>query len=139
MLHVLCAAIGLLVGLQAPPADKNLSVVVQEISRTGATASGQPIDPPAGAEVITSIYTIAPGAVLPDHKHRFPRYAYVLAGRLQVTNAESGEVFTYEAGAFIVEMIDTWHRGSNIGSEPVRLLVIDQVERGSSNTIVKTP
>jgi len=28
MLHVLCAAIGLLVGLQAPPADKNLSVVV---------------------------------------------------------------------------------------------------------------
>jgi len=25
MLHVLCAAIGLLVGLQAPPADKNLS------------------------------------------------------------------------------------------------------------------
>lgn len=62
---------------------------------------------------------------------------YVLAGRLQVTNAESGEVFTYEAGAFIVEMIDTWHRGSNIGSEPVRLLVIDQVERGSSNTIAR--
>ena len=139
MLQGLCTALGLLVGLQGPSADQKPGVVVQEISRTGVTASGGPINPPAGAEVITSVYTIAPGAVLPDHKHRFPRYAYVLAGRLQVTNAESGEVFTYEAGAFIVEMIDTWHRGSNIGSEPVKLLVIDQVERGSSNTVVKTP
>jgi quercetin dioxygenase-like cupin family protein len=77
-----------------------------------------------------------PGAALPVHEHRSPRYAYVLSGRVELTG-DDGRVSAYEAGAFIVEMGDTWHRGSNPGDEPARLLVIDQVEPGTSNTILR--
>jgi quercetin dioxygenase-like cupin family protein len=141
MIHVLCAAIGLLAGgMQASPADHHLEVVVEEISRSRTTATGQEIEMPRGAaEVIASVYTIPPGAALPVHKHPFPRYAYVLSGTLQVTALESGEVFTYRAGAFVIEMRDMWHRGSNPGDELARLLVIDQVEPGASNAILAPP
>ena len=38
---------------------------------------------------------------------------------------------------FIVEMIDQWHQGSNIGADPVKLLVIDQIEAGAQATVLK--
>lgn len=137
MFQVLCAAIGFLIGMQVPVADSNLAVVVEEISKSRTTVTGQRIElPRRGVEVIASIYTIPPGATLPVHKHRFPRYAYVLSGRLEVTAVERGQVFTYETGAFLIEMMEVWHRGSNPGKEPLRLLVIDQVEPGVSNTIL---
>jgi quercetin dioxygenase-like cupin family protein len=113
-------------------------VVVTPLASTTVTATGQPITlPQQNAQVLVSIYDIPPGAALPVHKHPFPRYAYVLAGALQVTSAETGKSQTYTAGNFIVEMIDQWHQGSNIGSEPVKLLVIDQVEEGSQNTLLR--
>jgi hypothetical protein len=34
-------------------------------------------------------------------------------------------------------MIDQWHQGSNIGADPVKLLVIDQIEAGAQATILK--
>ena len=46
------------------------------------------------AQVVVSSYEIAPGAVLPVHKHPFPRYAYVQAGHLRVTNNDTRTGFT---------------------------------------------
>ena len=68
---------------------------------------------------------------------RYQRYAYVLQGTLQVTDVENTRSFEYKAGDFIVEMVDGWHYGANNGNGPVRLLVIDQVEKGKANTIVR--
>ena len=42
------------------------------------------------ATIVVSIYEIAAGAILPEHKHPFVRYAYVLTGTLRVTNTETG-------------------------------------------------
>ena len=84
-----------------------------------------------------SEFTIAPGATLPVHKHPFPRFAYVLEGTLSVTDQDTGQTFTYKAGDMIVEVIDQWHFGTNIGQSPVRLLVIDEVEGDQPNTILK--
>lgn len=113
-------------------------VIVTPLASTGATAAGQPIVLPAkDARVIASIFEIAPGATLPVHKHPFPRYAYVLAGQLRVTNVETGASTEYATGDFIVEMVDLWHQGSNTGSETVKLLVIDQVEGDSQHTILR--
>lgn len=137
MTEIVCLALISLPLLQAPLSPPG--VTVQEITRTATTAIGQRIDLPAdGAEVIASIYTIAPGASLPVHKHRFPRYAYVLSGRVEV-RTEDGTVFTYQPGAFVVEVVDVWHRGASVGTEPARLLVIDQVEPGTSNTLRREP
>lgn len=113
-------------------------VVVTPLASTTRTVSGQPITlPQKNVQVLVSTYEIAPGAKLPVHKHRFPRYAYVQAGTLEVTNVETGESTTYRTGDFIVEMIGQWHRGTNIGADQVKLLVIDQVEEGADNTLLR--
>lgn len=113
-------------------------VVVTPLASATTTAAGQPITlPQKNAQVLVSMFDIPPGAKLPVHQHPFPRYAYVLAGTLQVTNAETGESNSYKTGDFIVEMIGKWHQGANLGTEPVKLLVIDQVEEGTQNTILK--
>ncbi|TGT42373.1 cupin domain-containing protein [Mesorhizobium sp. M8A.F.Ca.ET.165.01.1.1] len=110
-------------------------VVVTPLASRTTTASGQPITlPQKNVQVLVSTYDIAPGATLPVHRHPFPRYAYVQAGKLKVTNVETGNSNTYKTGDFIVEMIGQWHQATNIGDGPVKLLVIDQVEEGAKNT-----
>jgi quercetin dioxygenase-like cupin family protein len=113
-------------------------VVVTPVKTTTITATGQPLVlPRENVEVTASIYDIAPGATLPVHKHPFARYGYVLAVTLKVTNVDTGKSDVYETGDFIVEMIGQWHQGSNIGVDPVKLLVIDQIEAGSQATVLK--
>ncbi|MER8708517.1 cupin domain-containing protein [Mesorhizobium sp. M0018] len=113
-------------------------VVVTPLASRTETASGQPITlPQNNVQVLVSAYQIAPGATLPVHKHPFPRYAYVEAGTLQVTNVETGKSNTYQTGDFIIEMIGQWHQATNVGADPVKLLVIDQVEEGTKNTVLR--
>ncbi|UVK45780.1 cupin domain-containing protein [Mesorhizobium sp. AR07] len=110
-------------------------VVVTPLASRTTTASGQPITlPQKNLQVLVSTYDIAPGATLPVHRHPFPRYAYVEAGRLKVTNVETGNSNTYKTGDFIIEMIGQWHQATNVGDTEVKLLVIDQVEEGAKNT-----
>jgi quercetin dioxygenase-like cupin family protein len=119
----------------APPTPP---VVVTPLLTTSVTASGQPIVlPRKDAQLVASIYDIAPGAVLPEHEHPYPRYAYVLAGTLRVTNTDTGRSDTYGPGAFVPEAVGQWHRGASVGGEPVRLLVIDLVEKGRGNVVVR--
>ena len=69
---------------------KNISVA--ELLSTTVTSSGQPILlPQKDAQVVVSIYDVAPDATLPVHKHPYPRYGYVLSGELRVTNMETGQ------------------------------------------------
>ena len=125
------------VNLDAVTAAKP-SVTVRPVLSAMTTASGQPIVlPQKDAQVIVSTYEIAPGAVLPVHKHPFPRYALVQAGSLRVTNADTGKSDDYKPGDFIVEVVDQWHYGTNTGADAVKLLVIDMVEHGRPNTVLK--
>ena len=125
-----------LTGILDVAADDVPQVKVTPVFSSTTTAIGQPIAlPKANAEVRVSMSEIPVGAQLPVHKHPFPRYAYVLAGKLRVTEKDNGRTFDYAAGDFLIEMLDAWHFGTNIGTEPVRLLVIDQVEAGQPNTI----
>jgi quercetin dioxygenase-like cupin family protein len=121
--------------LDSTPAAK---VVVTPLASTTVTANGQPIVlPQKNVQVLVSSFEIPPGASLPVHMHPSARYAYVLEGQLQVTNIETGKSTSYNKGDFIVEMIGAWHQGANVGAEPVKLLVIDQVEEGTANTLLK--
>jgi quercetin dioxygenase-like cupin family protein len=61
----------------------------------------------------------------------------MVAGALRITNTEAGKGVEYDAGDFILEAIGHWHRALNIGNEPIRLVVIDQVEQGRGNTILR--
>lgn len=122
----------------APRPDEGRRVVVKPIVSSDVTATGQPVVLPHGkVQVIASTYDIAPGAVLPVHKHPYPRYAYVLAGTLQVIYDDSGKTETYKPGDFIIEAVGQWHHGVNAGPEAVKLMVIDMVKKGEANVILK--
>lgn len=118
-------------------ADQIPSVNVTLVLSTDRTADGQLLTLPKHPQVVVSIYEIAPGAVLPMHQHPYPRYAYVLAGTLEVTIV-GGKTYRYKAGDFIVEAVGRWHTARNIGVSAVRLLVIDQAPPGRTNTIFPT-
>ena len=142
MRNALISSLFLMVAFSATTAyaldSSSTPVVVTPLASKTTTASGQPITlPQKNVEVQVSRYQIAPGATLPVHKHPFPRYAYVEQGTLKVTNVETGASNTYKSGDFIIEMIGQWHQATNIGADPVTLLVIDQVEQGAKNTILK--
>jgi quercetin dioxygenase-like cupin family protein len=115
-------------------AQAQAEVVVTPVAKADTTVSGQPIALPTDSpEVTVSVYEIAPGAALSQHRHDYPRYGYVLSGQLRVTNTETGVVTEISTGGFIVEALDQWHYGENPGTEPLRLLVIDQAPRGTTN------
>jgi quercetin dioxygenase-like cupin family protein len=119
-------------------ASEDKPVVVTPVATTAVTASGQPITLPQGnVQVAVSTYDIAANARLPEHKHPFPRYGYVLSGTLRVTNTETGKSDVYKAGDFIVEAVGQWHQAANEGAEQVKLLVIDMIEKGESNVVVR--
>lgn len=118
-----------------PAASK---IVVKPVLSATTTSSGQPIVlPQKDAQVIVSTYEIPPGAVLPKHKHPFPRYAYVQAGTIEVTNLDTGKTQIFKTGDLILEAVDQWHFGANKGKAPVKLLVIDMVEKGAANVVLQ--
>ena len=132
----IAAILGL--GVSMAYAESGKPVIVTPVLTTDMTASGQPIVLPSkDVQLIVSTYEIAPGAALPAHRHPFPRFGYMLAGSLRVTNLETAKSDDYKAGDFIPEAIGQWHQGSNIGDGPAKLLVIDQVEKGQLNVEVK--
>ncbi len=119
-------------------AQERKDVAITELLSTTVTSSGQPIVlPQKDAQIVVSIYDVAPDATLPVHKHLYPRYGYVLSGELRVTNMETGRKDTYKPGDFILESVGQWHTGANIGGKPLKLLVIDIVEKGQTNTVVR--
>jgi quercetin dioxygenase-like cupin family protein len=114
--------------------------VATPLATITTTNSGQPIVLPQGpVQVSVSQVTIPAGARLPVHKHPYPRYAYVQAGRLKVTNIDTGGEALFGPGGFIVEALGQWHTGEALGDEDVRLLVIDQVAPGQVNMVRREP
>jgi quercetin dioxygenase-like cupin family protein len=115
-----------------------MDIVVTPVARTTSTMSGQAIQLPAeNPELSVSIFEVAPGAVLPQHRHFYPRYGYVLSGHLRVRNAETGVVHDFHAGDFAVEAYGQWHSGENPGDVPLKLLVMDLVPAGIVNVELK--
>jgi quercetin dioxygenase-like cupin family protein len=86
--------------------------------------------------IVVSIYEIAAGATLREHKHPFVRYAYVLTGTPRVTNTETGHSNDDKAGDFIIEAIGQWHQAVNLDYWPLKLLVIDQQADEQSNVVI---
>jgi quercetin dioxygenase-like cupin family protein len=112
--------------------------VVTLVLTADVTATGQPFTfPTKNAQLVVATYEIPEGSALPEHKHPYPRFGYVLAGALQVTNTETGKTELYKAGDFIPEAIDQWHQGAAVGTGPAKLLVIDVTEKGQSNVTPK--
>ena len=133
------AAIMMLAGLGGlAPQEPSQPAASTELARTASTITGQPISlPPAPFEVVFTRTVLPAGGVLPMHKHPWPRYAYVMSGRLRVSYEESGLVREFGPGEAVIEAIDQWHMGEVVGDEPVTLIVFDQVPPGRTNVVTR--
>lgn len=125
----------LLLAGSAMAADEPVTTPVGTFTTTN---TGQPILLPQGPAQVTVVRVEIPaGASLPVHKHPHPRYAVVLEGRIRVTNLDTGVVVEYGPGEVIIEARGQWHTGTALGTELVRLLVIDQTPPGETNTVLR--
>lgn len=121
------------------PDDYAKAIKVTPVVTAPTTATGEPIVlPQKDVQVVVATYEIPAGAKLPVHKHSYPRYAYVLAGTLRETYVDLDKSVTYGQGGFILEGVNQWHKAETVGSEPVKLLVIDMLPKGENSTILKT-
>ena len=139
MIRALIVAAGLALATQAaaqtPPAP-----VTTPLKTLEATSAGQPIVMPAGPLKVTVSETLIPAhGAIPAHKHPYPRYAYVLSGRVRVTNLESGQSFELKAGDVTIDPVDQWHKAEALGDEPARLITVDQAPPGAATTIRREP
>jgi quercetin dioxygenase-like cupin family protein len=134
-----CLAVGLLASFTSTAsAHQRADIVIKQLLSTTTTSAGQKIVLPQNdPELIASIFETRRGAHLQEHEHPYPRYGYILSGSLRVTDSETGRSKTYRTGDFVLEMVGRWHTGANEGKEPTRLLVIDIVEKGHTNTVLK--
>lgn len=118
-----------------PPAP-----VSRPVAQALTTLSGQPVLLPQGpVQVSVSETRLGAGGVLPEHRHAFQRYVYVLEGRIEVANLDTRETRTFKPGDFMVEARDQWHSARVVGGQPVRLLVIDQTPEGRTNMERRAP
>jgi quercetin dioxygenase-like cupin family protein len=107
--------------------------------RTSTTWNGAPIQYPVSAkpEIQTVLVEIAPGTSTPWHKHPVNNIAYILEGTLRL-ELEDKRTREFRAGESFAEVVDTWHRGTNVGSTPLRILVVYTGEVGVPVTVVRS-
>lgn len=86
------------------------------------------------AQVSSSIVELQPGQETGWHKHKVPMYVYVLEGTVTV-EYDAGVTKEYPAGTAVLEAVDVWHNGTNKGTDPVRMLVVNMGAKGLRNTV----
>jgi quercetin dioxygenase-like cupin family protein len=75
------------------------------------------------AEVTSLSIAIQPGAETGWHLHPMPSFAFVIQGTLQV-ELRDGRTREFKAGESFAEVANVAHNGRNVGSVPVKLLVV---------------
>lgn len=119
---------------EPPPA------VTTPLATRTTTLSGQPIVAPAGPLQASLAETrLAPGASLPAHRHPYQRYVFVLEGRVEVTNMDTGEITVLDTGDFVAEARGQWHSARVLGDSAARLLAIDETPVGQTNLERRAP
>jgi quercetin dioxygenase-like cupin family protein len=136
LLAAACAPVG---AQTAPPGQHAMpaKVVTTLILRSGQTISGQPLKLPQGpAEMAAAAIEIAAGGATPIHQHPWSRFVYVEKGPVRVVNHDTGATLDFQAGQVLPEVVGQWHEARALAA-PVRLIVIDIVPPGASNTIMR--
>lgn len=116
------------------------NVEVKKLLTTTTTTSGDKIkylsnDNP---EVTALTVLIPPGGSTGWHKHPVPVYAYLLEGNLTVA-LKDGRTFAFKKGDALVEVVNTFHNGTNSGPDPVTLAVFYTGAVGVPNVIKEAP
>ncbi len=111
-------------------------VEITALLKTTTTAADQPIVYPQTTEPEVSIILveIPPGGETGWHKHPYPISVYSLSGELSIT-FENGKTHRLSAGEAMVECLNMFHNGRNVGTAPVKLVISVMGEKGKSFTV----
>ncbi|MGL1887262.1 MAG: cupin domain-containing protein [Reichenbachiella sp.] len=119
-------------------AGEHPGIKVETLSKTSQSWNGDAL--PAYAkgtpEVTILKITIPPKTMLPVHKHPYMNAGVLLSGSLKVVTQDK-KILQMKAGDPIVEVIDTWHHGSNEGDVPAVIVVFYAGIKGQAITIKK--
>ncbi len=118
---------------KAPPAVTSTTLL-----KTTTTWNGAPIiySKSGSPEIQSVVVEIPAGAATAWHLHPVNNIAYVLEGNLRL-ELDNGTTKVFHAGESFAEVVNTWHRGTNLGEGPVRILVIYLGEVGTSLSAAK--
>ncbi len=109
-----------------------------QLLKTSTTWNGAPIrySTSARPEVQAVVVEIAPGGSTVWHEHPVNNFAYVLEGKvlLELTDGTTRE---FKAGDAFAEVVNTWHRGVNIGTGPLKILVWYTAEAGGPISVAR--
>ena len=111
---------------------------VQSVLTSSTTVLGEKLLLPDGSplNITSTIVTIDPGEETAWHKHGVPLYIYILSGEVTVDYGDQG-THTFGPGGSFMEAMDHWHRGTNRGSVPVRILTVFMGSDKALNVIPK--
>lgn len=127
---------GLVTGCASTKYDDDVRAV--QLLKSSESWNGKPL--PAyktGVPEITILkVTIPPKSTLPMHQHPVINAGVLLKGQLTVTT-ESNQTLHLKAGDPIVEVVDTWHYGTNEGDEPAEIIVFYAGTKGELITTKK--
>jgi quercetin dioxygenase-like cupin family protein len=103
--------------------DPTATVAVTPLLKTTTSWNGQSLAYPSGPAEITGLpVEIAPGGENGWHQHNVPSFAIMLEGTLEVT-LKDGQVKRLQAGDALAEVVNTPHKGGNVGATPVKIVV----------------
>ncbi len=134
---VLLLVLSLLLSGNVSAADVT-GVVSEVVAKSPSSWDGKvlPDHAKGPAEVTILRITIAPGVLLPVHKHTVINAGVLLVGELTVVT-DTGETLHLKAGEGIVEVVNTWHYAKNEGDKAAVIVVFYAGIEGAPFTINK--
>ena len=112
-----------------------LSATTDILTRSLTSWNGGEFHYPSGTpEVTAARIRLEAGEQTAWHCHTAPLFAYVLQGRLEIST-DSGQQHVFNRGDAIMEVMDTWHRGTAIKG-PVELVAFYAGILDVANTVL---
>lgn len=109
-----------------PQIDEETEVVqIQTLAKTSFSWNGDalPFYPETEPEITILKINIPAGSKLAIHKHPVINAGVLLKGELTVLTEDESESLQLEAGDAIVELVDKWHFGFNMGDKTAEIIV----------------
>jgi quercetin dioxygenase-like cupin family protein len=119
-----------------PPAG----VTVQTLARSTNSWNGAalPAYPRGQPEITILRIRIPPGMRLDTHLHPMINAGVLVSGQLKVVTLD-GATHELRAGDALIEVVDTWHYGTNEGKTPADIIVFYAGAAGQPTSVKKEP
>jgi len=133
---VLLTAFFTLLGVIGAGAQAAAGFKATEVFKGSTTIKGQALQYPATSqpEVTALLVDLEPGGESDRHQHPSAPYIYVIEGTFTV-EFDDGTRQSFQAGQGFLEAVNTWHKAHNLGTTPLKFMVVFTGEQGKSNFI----